>query len=79
MSGTARRLQLRGQPRLWGEPSPRSLLDPAGAGTDDSPTITGAGTTASRKEALGYKGDIDKGRTAPVKWRPSTVSQSESE
>jgi len=79
MLRTARRLQLRGQPRLWDKPSPRSLLDPAGAGTDDAPTIAGAGATASRKGAVGHKGDIDKGRTAPVKWRPSTVSQSESE
>src|SRR5713226_10641369 len=50
-SGTSRnahRLQLRGQPRLRARPSPRSLLRPAGAGTDYVPTIAAARSTASR-------------------------------
>ena len=68
----ARRLQLRGQPRSWVKPSPRSLLRPA---LMREPT-TARTIAVCPRFARAPSGDaLTKGRAGRLKWPRSTVSR----
>src|SRR5215471_4508107 len=71
-SGTSRnacRSQLRGQPRLRTKLSPRSLLRPAGAGTDQARLQWAQDASQAARQVR-----IDKGSTPTIKCRIDGLS-----